>query len=466
MRDLPGPRGLPVLGNALQLDPHRLSTILEDWADRYGPTYQIRIGNRPVLVTAEADAVATVLRQRPDGFRRIATVEPTFAEMGIEGVFSVEADRWRRLRRLTMQGLNAEYLRQYFDTIVRITNRLHERWTRLTAGGAADIDVQGETTRYTLDVTANLSLGYDLNSLEKDDDPLQAALATLFPMIGRRLIAVFPYWRYVRLPADRRLDRALAAINLTIQEVIDAARKRRAGATTPPADILEAILAAPDDGDPFTDTELRGSVLTLMLAGQETTASTMSWMVNCLIEHPDVQDRIHDEVTSVLGTDQVVPDYAGAARLPYLTAVVNETLRVRPITPLNYNESNVDTTLAGVTVPRGTTVFLLMNYLAQKDEHFTSAAEFDPDRWLRDRSAGDGFTHDHKVFAPFGAGPRFCPGRNLAMLEATMAMAMAVRAFEFTRPPDAAPPGREEAFTVQPVGLTARLTRRSIPARL
>jgi cytochrome P450 len=460
LADLSGPRGLPLLGNALQLDPKRLSTTLEGWADRYGLTYRLRLGNRTVLVTAEPDAVATALRQRPDGFRRISTVEPTFAEMGIEGVFSVEADRWRRLRRLTMQGLNAEYLRQYFDTIVRVTKRLYERWDRLTSDGVVEIDVQREMMRYTLDVTANLSLGYDLNSLEKDDDPLQTALATIFPMIGRRLIAVFPYWRYVRLPADRRLDRALADIDVTIQEIIDAARSRRGDTSRPPTDILEAILAAPDDGDPFTDSEIKGSVLTIMLAGQETTASTMSWMVYCLTEHPRVQQRIRDEVAAVLGPDRTVPDYADMARLPYLTAVVNETLRVKPITPLNYVEPNADTVLAGVAVPRGTTVFLLMNYLAQKDDHFTAAATFDPDRWLRDRPEAAETRHDSRVFVPFGAGPRYCPGRNLAMLEATMAMATAIHAFEFTRPPDAGPPQREEAFTVQPVGLAARLTRR------
>jgi len=459
--DLPGPRGLPLLGNALQLDPKGLSTILEGWADRYGSTYRLRIGNRRVLVTADPDAVATALRQRPDGFRRISTVEPTFAEMGIEGVFSVEADRWRRLRRLTMQGLNAEYLRQYFDTIVRVTTRLYERWARLTADGGAEIDVQREMMRYTLDVTARLSLGYDLNSLEKDDDPLQEAIATIFPMIGRRLIAVFPYWRYVRLPADRRLDRALASINVTIQEIIDAARTRRASASGPPTDILEAILDAPDDGDPFTDTEIRGSVLTIMLGGQETTASTMSWMVYCLTEHPHVQERIREEAAAVLGPERTVPDFADVARLPYLTAAVNETLRVKPITPLNFLEPNSDTLLAGVALPRGTTVFLLTNYLAQKDDHFTAAETFEPERWLRDRSPSPETRHDSKLFITFGAGPRYCPGRNLAMLEATMAMATAVRAFEFTRPADAGPPEREEAFTVQPVGLVARLTRRA-----
>ena len=300
LADCPGPRGLPLLGNFHQLDVTRLSTVLEGWADRYGPLYRIRLGGRDALAVADVDAIHTMLRQRPDGYRRLHTIESVLAELGITGAFSAEGQDWRRLRRLAMQSLHADYLRRYSGTVARVTARLHERWAR-AAATAADVDVQQDMMRYTVDVIAGLSLGYDLNTLQDDSDPLQARLREFFPMVNRRVNAAFPYWRYVKLPADRRLDRTRAEIDTTVRDIIGAARLRRAADDRPPADMLEAMLA-PQDGDAaFTDAEIAGTVITMLLAGQETTASTMSWMVHCVIEHPEVQARMREEADRVSG---------------------------------------------------------------------------------------------------------------------------------------------------------------------
>ena len=458
----PGPYGLPLLGNLHQLDVTRLSAVLEGWADRYGPLYRVRLGGRDALVVADVDAVHTMLRQRPDGYRRLHTIESVLAELGITGAFSAEGEDWRRLRRLAMQSLHADYLRRYSATVARVTARLHERWAR-AAATAADVDVQQDMMRYTVDVIAGLSLGYDLNTLQDDADPLQARLREFFPMVNRRVNAAFPYWRYVKLPADRRLDRARAEIDATVRDVIRAARLRRAADNRPPADMLEAMLTPQDGVAAFTDAEIAGTVITMLLAGQETTASTMSWMVHCLIEHPEVQARMREEADRVSGT--VVTDFDAAGKLPYIEAVVNETMRVRPIAPVLFLEPNDDTVIAGVQVPRGTAVFALSMYHARRDSHFGHAGSFDPDRWLRDGAAPRSQPHETRAFLPFGAGPRYCPGRNLAMLEATMLAAMLVRNFEITRPPSAPAVGDRFAFTYQPVGLAARLTVRAAADR-
>jgi cytochrome P450 len=457
LADCPGPHGLPLLGNLHQLDVTRLSAVLEAWADRYGPLYRIRLGGRDALVVADVDAIHTMLRQRPDGYRRLHTIESVLAELGITGAFSAEGEDWRRLRRLAMQSLHADYLRRYFDTVARVTARLHERWTR-AAATAANVDVQQDMMRYTVDVIAGLSLGYDLNTLQDDSDPLQARLREFFPMVNRRVNAAFPYWRYVKLPADRRLDRTRAEIDTTVRDIIGAARLRRAADDRPPADMLEAMLAPQDGVAAFTDAEIAGTVITMLLAGQETTASTMSWMVHCVIEHPEVQARMREEADRVSGA--AAADYDATAKLPYIEAVINETMRVRPIAPVLFLEPNDDTVIAGVQVPRGTPVFALSMYHARRDSHFVHGGSFDPDRWLRDGAASRSEGHDTRAFLPFGAGPRYCPGRNLAMLEATMVAAMLVRNFHITRPPAAPAVGERFAFTYQPVGVTARITAR------
>ena len=463
LADCPGPHGLPLLGNFHQLDVTHLSTVLEGWSDRYGPLYRIRLGGRDALVVADVDAIHTMLRQRPDGYRRLHAIESVLAELGITGAFSAEGEDWRRLRRLAMQSLHADYLRRYFDIVARVTARLHERWAR-AAATAADVDVQQDMMRYTVDAIASLSLGYDLNTLQDDSDPLQARLREFFPMVNRRVNAAFPYWRYVKLPADRRLDRARAEIDTTVRDIIRAARQRRAAEDRPPADMLEAMLVSQDGVAAFTDAEIAGTVITMLLAGQETTASTMSWIVHCMIEHPEVQARMREEADRVLGT-VAIASFDATGKLPYIEAVINETMRIRPIAPVLFLEPNDDTVIAGLQVPQGTPVFALSMYHARRDSHFGHAGSFDPDRWLRDGAAPRSQGHDTRAFLPFGTGPRYCPGRNLAMLEATMVAAMLVRSFEITRPPSATAVGERFAFTYQPVGLTARITARPGPDR-
>jgi len=458
--DLPGPRALPLLGNLHQLKVSKIATILEGWADRYGPMYQLRLSGKPVLVVSNAEIVGSVFRQRPDTFRRIGVTEPIFDELNMRGVFSAEGDDWRRLRRLTMQGLNAEYLKQYFDVVVLATRRLHARWSEAAAAGQ-DIDVQADLMRYTLDVTTELTMGVELDTLVSDGDPLQERLSRLLPTVGKRHFAVVPYWRYIKiLPAVRQIDDDARAIRGTVHEIIAAARKRRAGSTAPPANILEAMLLPGEDEQPFTEDELAGSVLTMLVAGQETTASAVAWVINAMLEHPQVQERMCAEAVEVLGTDPTAVTFAQNVQLPYTEAVINETMRLWPISRNMYYEANVDTVLGDVAVPAGAVVFVLTAYESTRGR-FVDGTTFRPERWLRDGQPARGAGHDTRSFIPFGAGPRFCPGRNLALLEARMVLAMATRTWKLTRPPVAPPVDSYEAFACQPAGLVARLTARA-----
>lgn len=182
--------------------------------------------------------------------------------------------------------------------------------------------------------------------------------------------------------------------------------------------------------------------------------------VDCITEHPGVQERMRAEADSVVDAENYVASFGAAGQLPYIEAVVNETLRLHPIAPIFFLEPIEDEVIGGVTVPSGTPIFILSGYAAKRDSHFEKSAEFDPDRWLRDASEQDG-VHDARAFLPFGAGPRFCPGRNLSILEAKMVMAMVVGNFEISRPPAAAPVGELFAFTLQPPDLTVRLASRA-----
>jgi nitrite reductase/ring-hydroxylating ferredoxin subunit len=225
LADLPGPRSLPLVGNLMQLEKSQMHANLEAWAAQYGSTYTIRMGPNPTLVTSEPRLTEQVLRERPEGYRRASNVAPIFHELGIDGVFSAEGAVWRPQRKLAMQALSHRQLSSFYPTLVAITKRLEQRW-RLKARAGSDIDLVEELKRFTVDVTTLLVFGYDANTIAQEDEVLQRKLELVFPTLNRRLFAVMPTWRWLRMPADRNVDRALSELRAWLDQLIRPAGRR------------------------------------------------------------------------------------------------------------------------------------------------------------------------------------------------------------------------------------------------
>jgi cytochrome P450/nitrite reductase/ring-hydroxylating ferredoxin subunit len=450
LAQLPGPKGLPLLGNAHQLDPTRLHLILEQWRREYGSIYTFRLMQRPFVVVAEPDLIQQMLRERPETYRRISAIESIPREMGINGVFSAEGEQWRRQRRLAMQALDTHHLRRFFPILINVTRRLRQRWVAAAEAQRA-VDVQKDLMRYTVDVTTNLAFGYDMNTLERGEDVIQRHLERIFPMVNRRINAPFPYWRYYKRRADRELDQALAAIRQTIGEIITHSRKRleqTSGPAEHPANFLEAMLLAQEQGQaPLTDDEVFGNIFNMLLAGEDTTANTIAWMLHFISQAPDIQAKLQAEVDAVLGPADRLPDITAADKLVYLEAVAYETMRLKPVVPFLFLEPNQDVEVGGVYIPKATAIVALTWDSGLQEDRFPAAYEFQPDRWLADSASA---ARDRHAILPFGSGPRLCPGRSLALLEIKMAMSMICRHFSFTPAPQTEPVGEVFAFTLMP----------------
>jgi cytochrome P450 len=457
---LDGPRPLPFVGNLPEFtrdqQPHR---VMERWADEYGLTYRFRLGRAEIIGTADPAHVDTVLRRRPDDYRRATRMSDVIDEIAPHGVFTAEGDRWRRLRKVAAQSLNAAYLRQYFTTVTRVTERLLKQWETAAASGER-IDVLDQMMRYTLDVTSGLAMGHDLNALESTGDGLHSRVPILFPAFGRRINAAFPYWRHVKLPQDRRLDATVREIEAVVKERFAEARVRVA-AGDPPSNFLEALVKPLDDEPEITDAEVFGNVLTMLLAGEDTTSSTAAWALHYLAENPDVHEKVRAEADEVLGDQRMPADPATVARLKYAEAVVSEVLRMQPIAPFLTAQPNRDVTLTGsdgrdLHVPKDQPVFVLTSYGARRDtERFPDPDVFRPERWLEGKLPPEALP-----FAPFGNGPRFCPGRNLALIEAAMVTAVLGRDFDFDPDRSAGQVTDRMAFTVFPTNLFMRVRPR------
>ena len=466
--ELPGPRGLPLLGSVHKLVPvSRAHLTFEEWGRKHGPIFRARMGRRLVVVVNDAEAINAILRDRPEGFRRWSDQRQVIEEMNdsVEelrgsppGVFIAEGEEWKRQRRLVVTALNTNHLHRYFDIVRTATERLHGR-LQATARDGTTQSISNELTAFTVDVTSALAFGHDLNTLEHGDGRLQRHIQRVLKMTAFRMGAPFPYWRWVKLPGDRALDRAMAEIYAAIKGFILEARNRMAKRPElfdAPENLLEGMLAAQRTDDSFTDQEIASNVITILLAGEDTTAHTLGWTIWLLASRPEIQERLSAEAATAYGGSPLPTKYEETEHLAYTEAVLRESMRLKSVGPLLTMEPVEEQTICDTRIPADTRLLLL---LRQSTRTAAGRSEdFYPERWLEDSDA----TRAPKSLA-FGAGPRFCPGRNLALLESKAALGMLARNFEFELDDSAKPVRESFGFTMVPRGLRVRLRARQAP---
>jgi cytochrome P450 len=468
---LPGPRGIPFFGNALQVDPAHFHLQLEQWARDFGPFYQMRLVKRRIVVVGDHEVVAAVLRDRPDGFRRTSRLDDIAREMGMPPfVFNANGEVWKRQRRMVMAGFDPGHVNGYFPALLTVAQRLAGRWARAAQQGHS-IDLQADLMRYTVDAIAGLAFGADVNTLESDGDVIQQHLDKLFPALFKRMLSPLPTWRWLRGPAHRRLEHSLAEVKRAVAGFIAQARARLhadPALREHPRNLLEAMLvAAEQEGSGIDDAQVAGNVLGMLLAGEDTTANSIAWMIHLLWRHPAALARATDEVRRVTGRFDA-PTLDQIAQLDYLEACAHETMRLKPVAPILPLQALRDVTLGDVRVPAGTIVISLMRRDSVSESHLLNAQGFEPERWLANGSPTAQASAARRTSMPFGAGPRICPGRYLALLEMKVAMAVLLARFdiESVDTPDGQEARERMSFTMTPVGLRMRLRERApAPAR-
>jgi cytochrome P450 len=457
--DLTGPKGLPVLGNMFQIDVGQFHLQLENWCDEFGPIFKLKMGPMDLVCVADPEPINKMLRDRPDTYRRRRALETIIAEMGFNGVFSAEGDDWRRQRKQVALALNTTHLHQFTPKLLATTETLKDRWAGLANSGQS-VDLCRDVMRYTVDITTQLAFGINANTLETDGPVIQQQLDKVFPMLARRINLPIPYWRYFRLAKDRELDSALLSIKQTVNGYIADCRQRMAEQPElfeAPSNFLEAIIAAQatPDGADFTDDDIYANVLTLLLAGEDTTANTIAWACKYFIDYPEYFERARSEVDALLGASTSVTDFQQLSELPFIEAFTNETMRLKPIAPLNGLETNEPVELMGYHLPANTPVLALTRHPALNPSNFGEPLRFDPHRWLK-VGESDQCPHNTQAFLPFGTGPRFCPGRNLALAEIKIVLAMLCRNFELSLTDADIEVTEKLSFTMLPANLMVK----------
>jgi len=465
LEELMGPRGIPFLGNAIQVNPSKAHLQFEQWATEYGSPFRLKLGPKNIVVWSDHRVANQLLRERPEGFRRGGRISEVLNEMGIGGLFAAEGDAWLRQRKLVMQSLNGTHFPGFYPTLQRIALRLHARLTRLSEEGRV-VDMLQELTGFTVDAVCALAFGVDPNTLDQGPDRIQQQLKIIFPMFMKRLLAPFPYWRWVRLPQDRALDAALIEVHAYVQTLIDGARTHmRQNPDQPPANLLQSMLAIGSEASARSDSDSRlanadiaSNVLTLLLAGEDTTAHSLAWTIPYLCADIPLQDALATQAREAMGRDAVCSDYQLLRQFDLFEAAVTEAQRLKPVVGLLSFTPTSATVIDNVALPPDCIAYFVSRPAMTDASNFSNPQKFDPYRWL---AREDGFAHESRAFLQFGAGPRVCPGRHLAAVQMRLVLTTILKSFRIELA--CAPESIEEvsAFTMMPSHMPVRLRLRN-----
>lgn len=460
IHSLPQPKGEPIFGNLRKFKVPEKHLVFEEWVRECGPLFRISLMGKKFIVSADAALNHEILKRRPESFRRFSNIAAVMEEMGIYGVFAAEGESWKQHRKLVAEALNARNVQAFYPTLKEISGRLLRKWQH-AASTSTSIDVQREMMRYTVDITTAIAFGYPMNTLEEGNNALQNQLEHVFPMINSRITAPFPIWRYFPSKKDKAFAKALKEIRETVQTFIRNAEERLHNLPElkeQPTNFLEALLAERLQDPSFTDKDIFGNVFTLLLAGEDTTSNSLSWTIFLLTQHPEYIQQIREEAQQVYPNADFPEDYETMKQLKFTEAVVMESMRLKPVTPSLYMQANETIVINGLEIEKGMTV-MLQNKVAQIQEaHFSQADQFLPERWLQSEKCP---VHTPDVIRVFGGGPRFCPGKTLAMNELIHTISMLCKKFDFEL---IVPPGdvREVfAFTMYPENCLIQLRMRN-----
>jgi len=456
LRELPAPPALPLLGHLLSLDRRRLQQQLEGWAATLGPLYRLQLGRRPVLVVADHALAQEVMRRRPQRVLRSPTTRRVCQELGVDGLFMSEGERWQALRRLTVRAFTPDMLRAFHPQLLAIGTRWRDRWVRAVEAGLSP-DLARDLPRFSLEVGVALATGVDLGAgigagPGAGSQQLQADIEFLIGQVWRRINSTVPLWRWFKTAPERAVDDAIARVRRALLPLIEQARRHRsAHPDAAPRHLLDALLLAqarPEAGEhpiELSDEQLVRLLTELVFAGEDTSAYSLAWLLTHASRHPGAWHQLQTEIAH--SCDPMgPPSYDSLRRLPYTEALIQESQRLKPVISLLMFQSAEDQVVGGVRVPRGAGLMTLNRFSAlqtgPEDRH-----EFRPERWLAD----DGQAACPSSM-PFGAGARTCPGRYAALLQMKTLLALLAPVLDLL-PSEAPLPPEVLEVTLRPAAL-------------
>ncbi|MCX3063072.1 cytochrome P450 [Streptomyces beihaiensis] len=421
----------------------------------HGPVLVRRLHGRDALFVADLDLV-TELADESRFTKHVGPALQNVREFTTDGLFTAYNDEpnWARAHDILMPAFALGSMRTYHPVMYRVARRLVDSWDRAAHDGRP-VDVPGDMTRMTLDTIGLAGFGYDFGSFTSvEPHPFVASMVRCLEWSMTRL-ARTPGTDHSAADAAFRADADyLAGV---VDEVITA---RSQGDAPGADDLLGLMLTArhPGDGSALDTANIRNQVITFLIAGHETTSGAMSFALYYLAKHPTALDLVRREVDALWGdTADPEPGFDEIGRLTYTRQVLNEALRLWPTAPAFSREAREDTLLGGrIPVRAGQGITVLTPILHRQPVWGDNPEHFDPGRFTPEAEAA----RSAHAFKPFGTGERACIGRQFALHEATMLLAMLVHRYRLRDHADHRLTVKE-TLTMKPDGFTLTLAPRT-----
>lgn len=423
---LPALHGLPLVGCLPELRRDRLGFLLRAWREGGGFVRAPAVRGRFLYVVTDPEIAREVLVKKARHFKKFAALSNYSRPVLGEGLITSEGDFHRAQRRLIAPKFSRKDIATYGESMARHADLLVDGW----APGRT-LDVHAEMTRLTLAIATETMFS---TSSEEYARPASAAVHAATDYISGevgRLLHLPVTWP---LPRNRRMQQAVQALDAIVFEII---RQRRARPGEHD-DILQRLLDArdEDDGRGMDDQQVRDEVMTLFVAGHETTANALTWSLDLLARHPEVQQALRQEVRAVCGDR--LPGLADLPRLGLAERIFKESMRLYPPAYMVGRESLEPVEVGGHALPAGVTVLVSIYGLHRRPDLWPEPERFDPERFTEEAEEA----RPRGCHLPFGDGPRVCIGNHFALMEAQLVLARVVqqRRLVATAPPVAPVP--------------------------
>lgn len=432
---VPALPGRPLVGHLFELRDQRIA-LLRRVAESHPSVAKLRLGVFEVVLLSEPKLVHALLVGHHDALRMNLALQLFAGPLLGDGLLRLEHEAHRRRRRMLSPAFLPKRIRSYVDDMVGRAERAADRMLR-----QGQCDMAEESMRVTFDIAGKALFDADIAD---DAERVGGALAEVTECMLQSMTSILPLPAALPSPNNLRMRRAVARLDAIVYQLL--AERRGAGGEGR-GDLLSLLLAARDeeDGSALTAREVRDEIMTVYLAGHETTAMTLAWAFQFLSEYPEASARLREEVDQVTGGRPLCP--ADLPKLAWTLQVLKETMRMRPSVYVLARRTLAPIQLGPHAIAPGSIVAVNIVGMHHRSDLFCEPDRFDPERFSPEREQA----LPRNAFIPFSVGPRACIGSQFALMEAQVVLATWMRRLTL-RPRRRVPPDQEPLLTLRPRG--------------
>ncbi|CAI8609681.1 unnamed protein product [Vicia faba] len=435
----PGPSGFPIFGNLLSLEPE-LHTYFAGLAQTHGPIFKLWLGSKLGIVVSSPSTAREILKEHDTVFanRDVPAAGRAATYGGLDIVWTPYGPEWRMLRKICV-------LKMLSNTTLDSVYELRRGEVRRTVGYIHDrvgskVNIGEQVFLTVLNVITNMMWGAAVKGEERESlgAEFREAVAEMTQLLGKPNLSDF-FPRLARFDLQgvvKEMNALVPRFDRIFEKMISerVKKKEEKGKENESKDFLQFLLNLEEEGDsktPFTSTHIKALLMDMVVGGSDTSSNTIEFAMAEMMNKPEVLRKVQEELETVVGKDNLVEEFH-IHKLPYLHAVMKETLRLHPVLPLMVPHCPSETTnVGGYTIPEGSRVFVNVWAIHRDPSIWENPLEFDPARFLDGKWDYSG--NDFNYF-PFGSGRRICAG--IAMAERTVLYytATLVHLFDWTIP--------------------------------